>query len=350
MGTMAGRLSWAAAAAAAVLAIAPGAGAQPARPLFADESELALTLNAPFGRLIRGAKQSTDPYAATIAIGSENWPLQIAPRGFTRRTGDLCTFPPLRLDFDKPAMDGTPFDGQNKLKLVTQCRTQPSYEQMLVREYTVYRLYNALTPLSFRVRPTRVTYHDTEGRRDDATRFAFLIESTGDMARRNGLKEIEVDARVLSSDQIDAAGLVRFALFQFVIGNLDWEYFRGPPGDTCCHNGKLLGPEGATSNLIPTPYDFDFSALVDAPYAAPPEGLRVSGPHDRFYRGHCRANAFVPGVAAQILGKREAFAAIIAGESRLSPASKRAMQSFLDGSFAILADQRRLEREIASCR
>jgi hypothetical protein len=346
---MPGRLTWAVAALAVALTTATGAHAQ-TRRLFGEDTELAFTLNAPFNRLIRGAESSTDPYPATIAVGSESWPLQIAPRGFTRRTGDLCTFPPLRLDFDKPAMAGTFFDGQNKLKLVTQCRPQANYEQLLVREYTVYRLYNAVTPLSFRVRPASVTYRDNEGRRDDATRFAFLIESAGDVGRRNGVKEIEVDARALASTQIDAAGMARFALFQFVIGNLDWEYFRGPAGDTCCHNGKLFGPEGATTDLAPVPYDFDFSGLVDAPYAAPPEGLRVSGPFDRFYRGHCRANDFVPAAAAHLLSKRGAFAAIIAGETRLTDQSKRVMQRFLDASFEILADPARLQREIARCR
>jgi len=319
--------------------------------LFAEESEVAFTLNAPFNRLIGGAERSTDPYPAVLAMGGQSWPLQIAPRGFTRRTGDLCTFPPLRLDFDKPAMAGTLFHGQNKLKLVTQCRPQANYEQMLVREYTVYRLYNLVTPLSFRVRPARVTYHDDDGRREDATRFAFLIEHPDEMAQRSGLKQIELDARRVSSSQIDNEGLVRFALFQLVIGNLDWEYFAGPVGDTCCHNAKLVGREGQTAGLIPAPYDFDFSALVDAPYATPPEGLRVSGPHERYWRGHCRASAMAPAAAAALLAQREAFAAVIAGEARLSAASKREMQRFLDGSFQMLADPARLTREIsAHCR
>lgn len=319
--------------------------------LFSSESEIAFTLNTPFDRLIDGADRSTDPYPGTLTMGAQSWPLEIAPRGFTRRTGDLCTFPPLKLDFDKPAMAGTLFHGQNKLKLVTQCRAQSNYEQMLVREFTVYRLYNTLTPLSFRVRPASVTYHDSDGRREDVTRFAFLVEDAGDMAERNGLKEIELDARRVSSTQIDDAGLVRYALFQLVIGNQDWEYFAGPVGDTCCHNSKLVGPEGATTGLAPVPYDFDFSGLVDAPYATPPEGLRVSGPYQRYWRGHCRANALVPAAATAMLAKRDAFAAVIAGEARLTEGSQRLMQRFLDGSFAMLSDQATLMREVnAHCR
>lgn len=330
----------------------PAAPAAAQARLFAEDGEVSFTLNAPFGRLIRNAQRSVDPVEGAIALpGGSPIPMQLAPRGFTRRTGDLCNFPPLKLDFDRPAMAGTLFEGQDKLKLVTQCRPQPAYEQLLVREYTVYRLYSTLTPLSFRVRPARVTYHDSEGRRDDLTKFAFLIEDGDAMAHRNGLREIELGAREVSSSQIDNAALVRFALFQFVIGNLDWEYFAGPAGDTCCHNGKLVGAEGATTGLVPVPYDFDFSGLVGAPYAGPPAGINVSSPFERYYRGHCRANAFVPAAIALMKERRPQWEAIIDGESRLTEPSRRDMRKFIAESFTILDDPRRVERQITGhCR
>jgi hypothetical protein len=340
---------------AAVAALGAALGAAPAaaeKPLFAAEAEISFTLTAPFERLVRQSRTSVDPVDGTISVdGGPAVPLKIAPRGFTRRTGGLCTFPPLKLDLDKPAMKDTLFEGQNKLKLVTQCRPQASYEQYLIREYTVYRLYNLITPESFRVRPARVTYRDTEGRRGEQTRFAFLIEDGDDVAKRNGVKELDFAPRELASAQIGDAALARFALFQLVIGNLDWEYFAGPPGDNCCHNSKLIGPEGARNDITPVPYDFDFSALVKAPYATPPEGLRVRDAHERYYRGHCRANARVPAAAAHILSKKDAMLALVANETRLSPGSRREIADFLNGSFALLADARRLDREVTShCR
>lgn len=334
---------------AAATMSAPPAAAQ-AR-LFSEETEVTFTLNAPFERLVRQSKTSVDPVDGTVALGAQAFPLQIAPRGFTRRTGGLCTFPPLKLDFDKPAMAGTLFHGQNKLKLVTQCRPQASYEQFLIREYTVYRLYNVITPESFRVRPARVTYHDTEGRREDQTRFAFLIEDADDVAKRNGRVEVEAGPRELSSTAINSAALARFALFQMMIGNLDWEYFAGPAGDTCCHNSKLIAAEGSKTSITPVPYDFDFSALVKAPYATPPEGIRVRDAYERYYRGHCRANGETAAAAAHILSKRDALIAVVNGETRLSAGSRANILEFLNGSFEMLADARRLEREITThCR
>ncbi|MDX2233405.1 MAG: hypothetical protein NW200_02790 [Hyphomonadaceae bacterium] len=320
--------------------------------LFSEESEIAFTLNAPFGKLNRAAKRSTDPVAATIAVpdAPAPIPLEIAPRGFTRRTS-LCSAAPLRLDFEKPAMRGTVFQGQNKLKLVVQCKPPGLYEQLLLREYTVYRLYNAVTPFSFRVRLARVTYADSEDRDPGGARFAFLIEDADDVAKRNGLKQIPAGPRELNSAQLDPAAAARFALFAFVIGNLDWEYFAGPPGDTCCHNAKLVGTEGATANIIPVPYDFDFSALVDAPYATPPAGLDVASAHERYYRGHCRNNEHLPAAAALLREKRATLTGIITGETRLSDSSKREMLSYLADSYAILDDPRRFERlVIGRCR
>ena len=66
----------------------------------------------------------------------------------------------------------------------------------------------------------------------------------------------------------------RYALFQHMIGNHDWSMRAGPVGKECCHNAELIGPP-RPATLIPIPYDFDFSGLVDAPYATPPEGIPI---------------------------------------------------------------------------
>ncbi|NIP93601.1 MAG: hypothetical protein GWN18_19895, partial [Thermoplasmata archaeon] len=71
---------------------------------------------------------------------------------------NTCEFPPLRLNFKKGQLDETLFDGQDKVKLVTHCRNGDRYEQNVVKEYLVYRLYNVLTPLGFQVRMAHITY------------------------------------------------------------------------------------------------------------------------------------------------------------------------------------------------
>lgn len=319
--------------------------------LFSEDTQLNVSIEAPLNKLIRAAKNSTDPFPGTFTLhpasgAAQLFPMQISARGFTRRTGDFCNFPPLKLDFDRPALQGTLMQGQNKLKLVTHCRPQAAYEQQLVLEYTAYRLYNAVTPLSFRVRPLQVTYHDTDGQRPDVTKFGFVIEDADELAKRNGRVELEVQPNQVSSTQLDAPASALYALFQFMIGNLDWEYVTGPPGDTCCHNSKILAREGATSGHMPVPYDFDFSGFVDAPYAVPPDSINVPSVRARYYRGFCRTNDQLSAAAAVMRDHRAAFAAVIAGEARLTAGNRERSQKYIDDFFEILDNPTRFEREI----
>ena len=334
----------------ALAAIATSASAQ--TPLFSNDTPISFTLAGPINQLVRTAKTSTDAVPATLTLaGGAPIPLQISPRGFTRRTEGFCAFPPIKLDFDHDSVEGTLFQGQNKLKLVTHCKSPTSYEQLYVKEYLVYRLYNLLTPISFRVRPAQVTYHDAGGRGADITRFAFLVESLGDMARRNALTPFKTTPGQTASTRLDPQTITLLALFQYTIGNLDWDPVTGPPGDGCCHNGKLLARDGATTGHIPVPYDFDFTGLVDAPYATPPANIAAPNVRRRYYRGYCRDHDRLPAAITTLKQHRPEMIALIAGELLLDDNSRQAMQGYLDESFKSLDDSRAFEREVTShCR
>ena len=334
---------WLGVAGMVLAAIAPPAFAQ--TRLFSDDTPIAFTLTGPINQLVRNAKTSTDAVPATLTLaGGAPIPLQISPRGFTRRTEGFCSFPPIRLNFEHDSVEGTLFQGQNKLKLVTHCKSPTPYEQLYVKEYLVYRLYNLLTPISFRVRPAQVTYHDAGGRGADITRFAFLIEPQDDMARRNGLTPYETTPGQTPATRLDPQTITLLALFQYMVGNLDWDPVTGPPGDECCHNGKLLAREGSTT-LIPVPYDFDFTGLVDAPYATPPANIIAPNVRKRWYRGYCRDHDRLPAAIATLRQHRAAMAAVIAGETRLDEGGRRGMQAYIDSFFDIV-DKPEFEREV----
>jgi hypothetical protein len=124
-----------------------------------------------------------------------------------------------------------------------------------------------------------------------------------------------------------------------MIGNLDWSMIAGPAGDTCCHNGKLLGAApGATAGLIPIPYDFDYSGFVDAPYAAPPSEVPVDSVRDRRYRGYCVHNAEAQAVAAEIRAARAALLAVPAGTPGLSARNRERAVAYLTRFFEDIRD------------
>jgi hypothetical protein len=312
---------------------------RPPHPLFADQQVIRLTIRGPLRDLIAAAERSEDARDATLVLGgarAETHAIRLSPRGISRRRRETCSFPPLRIEFrERPAATSF-FTGQRRLKLVTHCRQQGSFSNYTLLEYAAYRMLNALTPFSLRVRLARIDYVEEGTDRPVASRLGFLIEDTDDSARRNGIAEIELRQRIPVAN-LDPRAAARTALFNYMIGNLDWAMNAGPAGDTCCHNTKLFGPQGALAGLIPVPYDFDYSGLVNAPYAAVPEQVPVNSVRQRRYRGFCAHNAAAEAVAAEFLARRAAIMAALAEQPELEAGPRRSAAQWLDRFFADIA-------------
>ncbi len=333
----------------ALAALAPAgalaASGQP-KPLFESHDIIHLTIRGPLGRIAMNAANSKAPADGTLTVegaSPQTFPVKLSARGITRRANDVCAFPPLRIEFvDKPGAPSL-FQGQKKLKLVTHCRTAASFQQYMLLEYAAYRMYNVLTSNSFNVRLAAINYEDSTGR-TLVSRLGFFIEDVKDVAKRNGLRAPETGDTIPIS-ALSSRDAAREALFQYMIGNLDWSMTAGPPHAGCCHNTKLSGPEGATRGLIPIPYDFDFSGLVDAPYAVPPDGMAVSSVRDRRYRGFCVHVPEAVAVAAEALARRSDLMAVLDETPQLDAGTRRKAAAYLDpffgqiGSEKILADK-----------
>ncbi|NJD18458.1 MAG: hypothetical protein FIA95_04145 [Gemmatimonadetes bacterium] len=265
----------------AVAASTPAAGrtqAGAAMPLFSSHEPLELTLVTDLGSL-RSDRSETDRPALLVLAGGDTLPVEVRPRGDLRRNPAVCYFPPLRLDVASAGADGTPFEGQDKLKLVVPCHlTRESFEGYVLREYLLYRAYELVTELSFRVRLARITFQDGAGRDEPVTRWSFLIEDVSALAARVGGEVIELpEGKVLRPEALHAGDATTMALFQYMIGNTDWQDAQG-------HNVVHLAVAG---RLVPIPYDFDFAGAVEAPYANPMDGLRIENVRQRLYWGWC---------------------------------------------------------------
>lgn len=338
-----------AAALFSVVALASPAAAQ--TPLFSDSSEQQIVLEGPFNTLVRRSARNVDPYPAVLSLNDgSRFNVQVSARGMFRRISGTCNFPPLRINFQQAPLRGTLFQGQNRLKLVTQCR--PSYQHLIVLEYTAYRLFNVITPYSFRARPLRVTYRDTEGRRREETQLNFVIEDIDDVARRNRRSAIEIQSGAYRSDRLDPRSTAIVGVFEYMIGNLDWDFLNIAEGRSCCHNINHLGASRtATDGLIPVPYDFDHSGFVDAPYATPPEGINIRNVRQRYYRGYCRHNDQLPAVLDLFRQHRSEFYAIIDGETRLSEARRRQAHRYIEDFFTLADNPQEWDRQVVQrCR
>ncbi len=315
-------------------------------PLFQSDELLKITISGQIDDLVDARKRSKDDYDGVVTVTGDNgMPVQLMvtmrARGESRRT-EYCSFPPLSIKFDKDQTKGTVFKGQGRLKLATHCQPSDYYQQLNYLEYTAYKIYNLVTPVSFRVRMAEITYEDTEGHKP-IVRRGFFIEDADDVGKRNGLKEIKIERPTLN--QLGPASTIDFALFQFMISGLDWG-FDSPGDEHCCHNGKLIG-ESDTGIVKPIPYDFDLTGFVHAPYALPPEQLpAVRSVTQRYYRGFCWQNSEVPAALKRFQAARAAVFKLIDDSPYLDKSPKKNARKFIEKFYKIADDPKDVERDI----
>ncbi len=340
--------------AALMLLCAPQARSEtpdPPVPLF-DESRLhdeplALEISAPWRRL-RREPADEGPFPASLRITGQETALELVveKRGVSRQ--ELCSIPPIRLRFDEDGVEGTAFEGNRTIKVVTHCRRGDRWEQYVVLEFLAYRFYSALTELSFRVRPATVVYEDSERDNTDGPRIAFLIEDDRLVGNRHGLDK--VDIAEIQSSALPTFETSVFMLFQYLIGNVDFSPLSAV-GDECCHNAKLIGNEDSLNPLYAVPYDFDSSGWVDASYATPPANLPMRSVRQRLFRGFCRHNEGLTAARELFLARRDELYRILESETRLSSRNRRKSMDYLDEFFETLVDDGRFQSLITEgCR
>jgi hypothetical protein len=301
-------------------------------------------LSADFNR-IRDNRDDTIPHAGSLVYDSGDGPagpleLKLWARGNYRRQKSICSMPPIRLDFDKDDENLGIFAGQNRLKMVVNCRDNDEFEQYVLKEYIAYRIFNLLTDESFRVRLAHTTYEDQSGKRQPETRWSFVIEDDDDLAERLGGDALDLPRMDPSAVDAQRYGLV--AVFQYMIGNTD-------ESAVGMHNMVVLQIAGRGYRVVP--YDFDWSGMVSARYARPDERLGISNVRQRLYRGYCRAEMDYAAIYARFLEQRPAIETMVQEVTGLDESNRNRLLSYLNDFYGVITDPRRAEREIErSCR
>ena len=299
-----------------------------ARPLFKTTDPLEFTLTSDFGAINKDRKpESTTRYPGVMTVaGTDGKPKNIAvklsARGHFRRMARNCSLVPLRVEFPKEGMEGTPFEGQTNLKLGTGCEDSKEFDQITLREYLAYPMLNMVTPLAFRARLGRGTYIDEKSNKKKGPRYALFIEHENEVARRNEGRIVELP-RVSFAD-VDGETLTRAMLFEYMIGNTDMSIW-------VLHNIRLIQKPDRT--LIVVPYDFDLSGFVHAPYAIPDRKLGLRSVVDRLYRGPCRTIEQFDAAAAPFRAKRGELLAVVDGMKDLEGSQRGEVKDYLESFF-----------------
>ncbi len=308
--------------------------------LFDENEPLKVEIQADFSLLER-ERNKENKYPGSLTVNEVQLPIELNVRGNNRLKKKICKFSPLKVDFKKsPERKQTLFHKEGDLKLVVLCKKNSAYYDYLRTEYLAYKMLNAVTPLSYRVRWVDVTYKS--GDEVLGERPAFFVEHKKRVAKRND-KGLDQPARLPRYNNLEAGQAALVEQFQYFLGNTDYSLLRSvDPGD-CCHNAKLLSDE---THYIPIIYDFDATGLVNASYAAPADNLKIRNVKKRLFRGHCQQEPSLQVARQQILNAREEILAIVNSDTKLSKSGIRKTLRYVTESFDHFEDDKTWTKKI----
>ena len=255
-----------------------------------------------------------------------------------------CTFPALFVFFTPGQTRDTVFEGEKMLPLTTHCKYYSrKYERYALVEYIAHRLYQLLTDHSLHSRLLHVTYVNTDTEQS-IQRYGFFTEHFDRLAARTDKvfhREREIDLNKTIPEE-----MATLALFQFMIGNLDWSAYRS-------HNVAQFRDLNVITT--PVPYDFDFSGLVNAEYAGPPtilqESLHLRNTRHRRYRGFCWLGLNWSDLFKRFQRVRGDVFAEVASTPGLSKTARNDVKKYLESFYGIIdSEKKRRKLIIEKCR
>ena len=304
--------------------------------LFDKDEPLELSVKTDMKNLVGKKVKGAEIYTSITwksADSTFTGDINLSVRGNFRR--QECYVPPLKFNFDTAS---TPqFKGLGSLDMTCQCKQGSSFAQLVYKEYMCYKMYNLLTDKSQRVRLVNLNIEDKEGKKKAVSVPGFFVEDLDVTAKRNQCKKIKVQK--IFDENTDRKQMTLVAMFQYMIGNTDWSVYAN-------HNIKFLKDSSdATRKPYSVAYDFDFSGLVNAPYAIPDPLLGTETVTVRVYRGFPRRIEELQEMADLFTSKKDEIYAMINGSALLDSGSKKEMTSYLDEFFSLIKNPRKMKSE-----
>lgn len=313
-------------------------------PLFRDEKPLKISLHYSKTNLLAVTNDSTylksklvyqfkeeDPY--TLAI-------ELRARGNYRKKN--CYYLPLKLKIDKDLSVGTPFEEDKKLKLVLPCLKTSKANDHVIKELLAYKIYELLSPYYFKTRLVSVDLEEETGKKIvDHDLVGILIQDDKSLAHDYQGKIIK--RRIHPKNQ-DALSSVRNDLFQYMIGNTDYS-------TAYQHNEKLFYLD---DKIVPVPYDFDMSGLVNTSYAVVSaiknKPLPIQKVTDRLFIGFERDETVFQEVRKEFLAKETRVFEMMDRHKEFfnDPRELEEAKKFLAGFYKLLLDDKKFENRIVN--
>ena len=252
---------------------------------------------------------------------AQNWDVNLTLRGRFRRI--FCEeMPPFRIDFKKEELLQKGLLDYDDLKLVTQCMGAEEEDQnFLYKEYLCYKLYNELTPISYRVQLVNITYEDTHSG-EQRKQKAFLIEDVKQMRSRNAAKKVK-EKIVIDPTRFQSHNRQLVEVFQYMIGNADFRI----------HSSRNVKYIDIEDKIVPVPYDFDFAAVVSPTYAKVTSDFGQKSLKDRVYLGFESKSKSLKPTIDYLHSKEENLYQIVDDFKLLPGRERRAIKKYLKEFF-----------------
>ena len=303
---------------------------------FKDEIVMEMKLTTDFKRLLNSTKiNDFQPATVSCKLGDSTVTeeIRLCARGEYRRKN--CYIPSILLDFKNTSSPSLSWLG--KLKLVSGCGPSSYNEQLLMKEFLIYKIYNLITEKSFRVHLLKISYDDTKNKIRSFTQYAYVIEDGNDMAKRN--KCVELKKTVIRNGATDRDQMTIVALFQYMIGNTDWSLSNN-------HNIRLMRLKKDSLSLpYPVPFDFDYSGLVDANYAIPAEQLGTTSVTERVYRGYTRTMEELETALDIFRQKKDSIYTLIKEFKPLESTGEKAIIPYLNEFYRMIENKSWVKRD-----
>ena len=260
--------------------------------------------------------------------------VEVRPRGRYRRIH--CDVPPLKLKFRKKELRAAGLDALNEVRLSLPCFDDPESEMLLLREYVAYRMFERLNPeFSVRARLIKIIIHDKHVEKTIAPMYALLIEHEEQIAARMDGSIVECFNLPIDSMHLGQAALT--SMFEYMIGNTDWAL-------ADVRNVYCLKPnDGGKIRVIP--YDFDFSGLVNAPYAIPNIKTGLKNVRERLLMANGIPNPALLEAMQVVRGAQEGLIGLCQSQFLTSKSSEY-MKAYIEKFFEAVGTSEKIPERI----
>jgi hypothetical protein len=297
--------------------------------LHSDADTAVLRIDTDWSKLVRKKKdKSYQPATVSLTLGDSTLTFRAKLRSRGNVRLEVCQNPSLKLKLRKDELLAAGFSDLNEFKFVLQCSNNSQGESYLNREQVVYDLHAVYSNFSHRTIPIDLDL----GKADLIN--AFMVEHEEQMAARFKAKVLET--KKLSTRGLHRPAYVNMCLFNYLILNTDWHVFN-------LHNLKFINPDESL-DLIPVPYDFDYSGFVGAHYAIPREELSIGSIYVPKWLGKRVTPTEAKAGAKHYLAQQGAAEKLLNEHPGLDKRDRKRLLKRLEAFYKILKDEGRLLR------